>query len=103
GGTAVRLTDKGDINTIASGLLETVAAPVMFNAAIEFPAEVTEVYPAKLPPLRGDAPTLVIGKVKGEKLSYKLKGAVDGRPVALKDFEAKLPAPEVDHFFLAGI
>src|SRR5262249_42278328 len=48
------------------------------------PAEVTEAYPTKLPPLRADAPTLVIGRMKaGKTLAYKVTGTVPGRPGAV--------------------
>ena len=40
---------------------------------------VAEFYPAKLPPLRSDTPTLVVGRLKGAKsLSFDVQGTVAG-------------------------
>ena len=40
------------------------AGAVLYNAKLQLPAEMTEVCPSVLPPLRADSPTLVVGRMK---------------------------------------
>jgi hypothetical protein len=104
GGAPTRLNAKSDNAAVAKGLLDVVSAPVLYGATIELPAEVADHLPAKMPPLRGDAPTLLVGHLKPlDKLSYTLKGTVDGKELTLKSDELKVPAADRDHFFLAGM
>src|SRR4051794_39043822 len=80
GGTAVRLGLKAEPPGVAQNLLDVVGSPILYDAKIELPGEVIDHLPAQLPPLRGDAPTLLVGHLKpAEKLSYTLTGTVDGQ------------------------
>src|SRR5581483_8800887 len=85
---------------VVTRLLDAVAAPVLYPRSFELPAAVVEAYPARLPPLRSDVPTLVVGKLKpGKVLAYTVAGEVDGRPMRYEASPA-VPRPEPDHFFL---
>ena len=68
----------------------------------KFGAEVGEVYPTKLPPLRTDRSTLVMGKVAkagSATVTATINGLVNGKPVAL-NLSQVLPESRIDHFFL---
>lgn len=84
---------------------DALAAPIMYGAQIKLPAEVTEHYPRELPPLRGDVPTLVVGRMKqAANLEYTVTGTVGGlgAPTTL-NVSLPVPAPELDNFFLIGM
>ena len=55
-----------------ASLLDAVAQPILYDSEIKLPAEVAEAYPTKLPPLRADVPTLVVGKIAkpGARFDY---------------------------------
>ena len=106
GGAVVRLqedlTNKSNRDEFVARLSAAVATPVLKVKDFKFGEEVGEVFPAKLPPLRGDRTTLVMGKLAKPAaggVSLKVNGTVAGRAVAL-DLAEKLPAPRVEHFFL---
>jgi tetratricopeptide (TPR) repeat protein len=82
-------------------LVAAIDAPVVKVDKFKFSEEVAEVYPTKLPPLRADRTTLVMGKLAkpAARLGLEVKGTAAGRPVAATMGEA-LPAPQLDHFFL---
>src|SRR5262249_297582 len=64
---------------------------------------IAEAFPTRLPPLRADLPTLVVGKLKGDgDLSCSLEGTVAGREVRVQVKE-EAPVAEADNFFLAGL
>src|SRR5262249_24766428 len=64
---------------------------------------VAESYPTNPPPIRGDAPTLVLGRLKSStNLSYNLSGSVSGRDMQVQGTET-VPDPELDNFFLVGM
>src|SRR5262249_32351245 len=63
-------------------LLEAFSVPVLYPDTFKLPAEVVEAFPPRLPPLRSDSPTLVVGKIKpGATLNYTLAGTVAGKEV----------------------
>src|SRR5208337_1542117 len=76
GGLLVRLMPNEDLKATVKRLTEAVAAPILYPSKFELSKTVVaEMYPNRLPPLRGDAPTLVVGKLKAaEKLSYTIEG-----------------------------
>jgi len=77
--------------------------PVMYPSGISLPKEVTEFYPAKLPPLRSDAPTLVVGKTQGKPVfEYQVQGRVAGKETTL-NFKENLPASEPENYFLIQV
>src|SRR5207245_2872905 len=67
GGKCVRLDggldgglDERNVGALAKGLLKALAEPILYAPDLRLPAAVTDVLPTKLPPLRRDAPTLVV-------------------------------------------
>jgi hypothetical protein len=103
GGAVVRFTPELAATEVAKNLRAAVSVPVMYPKRFQLGAEVTDVLPTKLPPLRGDAPTLVVGKIKPDAaLSYTLEGSLAGKDVKFENTEP-LPASEPDNFFLVGI
>ncbi len=104
GGKVVRVPGKGGIEAIVPQLLEAFAEPILYPAKVSFPAEVAEAYPAQLPPLRRDTPTLVVGKLNkpGARLDYTVAGTLGGQEVQLK-LGHPVPLPDIDHFFLINI
>jgi tetratricopeptide (TPR) repeat protein len=105
GGAVVRLQE--DLSThagraeFASHLLAAVDTPVVKVDKFKFGDEVAEVFPTKMPPLRADRTTLVMGKFAraAGAVTLSVNGTVAGRPVAL-NLSEKVPAPRVEHFFL---
>lgn len=89
---------------LVSRLVKDVAEPILYDVEFTLPATAKEVLPSKLPPLRRDAGTLVVGKLPGNAavLSYKLSGTLAGKPVRA-DAEFKVPASDEEHFFLVGV
>src|SRR5207248_9209862 len=66
-------------------------------------AEAADVFPTQLPPLRGDAPTLVVGRTKAAgPLAYTIEGSVAGKAGRISKQE-ELPEAELDNFFLASM
>ncbi len=107
GGAVVRLP-RGGIAVPAkrqeflASLKTALDTPVVKPAEWKFGAEVGESYPTKLPPLRADRSTLVMGKVTrpgAAAVSATVKGTINGRAVELK-LNQPLPAPRVDNYFL---
>ena len=106
GGTIVRLQDDISVparaNEFVNRLKAALDTPVVKVETAKFGPEVGEVYPTRLPPLRTDAPTLVLGKLAkagAEKVSLSLTGLVAGRRVNL-ELSHVLTAPQPDHYFL---
>jgi tetratricopeptide (TPR) repeat protein len=90
-----------------AGLKQALAQPILYDAELQLPAKVAEVLPSKLPPLRPDVPTLVVGKFAGEpaaeaRLDYTLTGKVGGEAKTVKVSE-KMPRAEEDNFFLVNM
>jgi tetratricopeptide (TPR) repeat protein len=106
GGLVVRVQLLQDpLDEAMKRLEEAFAAPVLYpkEAGLKMPAAVTEHYPTRLPPLRPDAPTLLIGRMKEAKeLAVSVTGTVVGRPVTVSVAE-KVREAEEDNFFLVGM
>jgi tetratricopeptide (TPR) repeat protein len=79
-------------------------APILYPEEFQL-AAASEFYPAALPPVRGDAPTLVVGKLKDAKeLTYSIKGEIAGGPENFaKTVKQDVPGAELDNFFLVGM
>jgi tetratricopeptide (TPR) repeat protein len=106
GGAVVRvqenLNDPLKLTAFAGRLKAALDVPVVKVDKFKFGDEVGEVYPTRLPPLRADKPTLVMGKLArpaAAAVSLTVNGVVTTRPVTL-NLSEKLPAPQLDHFFL---
>ena len=109
GGSVVRFSD--DINDqikasafVASNLFDAFNVPVLVPTKFNLNAEVAELYPTKLPPLRTDAPTLVLGRFMKGKVPARIEGTITGRigsAEAQVSFSEAVPAADVGNFMLA--
>jgi len=104
GGLVLRLSESESVDATMKRFMASIQAPILYPETVQFPADVVESYPAKLPPLRGDASTLVVGKLKGAmtEFTYKVSGRIDGRLVDVAKTE-KVSASSPECFFLASI
>ncbi|HEY7158436.1 MAG TPA: vWA domain-containing protein, partial [Gemmataceae bacterium] len=128
GGKVVRLSLSHDADKWVKDMLDAAAQPVLYDADIKLPAEVVERYPTKLPPLRPDVPTLLVGKFNkagaryvakdptkdeksgrvvpgkpGEPFTYSLTGKVAGKTLAVPPVHEKSPRADEDNFFLVDM
>ena len=106
GGAVVRvqedLAQPAGQKEFAARLTGALDVPVVKPVDWAFGPEVGESYPTKLPPLRGDRATLVMGKLArpgATAVTATVNGLVNGKPVVL-NLSQGLPAPRVEHFFL---
>jgi tetratricopeptide (TPR) repeat protein len=103
GGTILRMEANDKPVDIVKKLQDALAVSVLYPTSFRFGAEVTQAFPTNLPPLRADAPTLVVGRIQaGNKVTYTLEGTCAGRDVHLEAADP-LSEPEPDNFFLVGI
>jgi Mg-chelatase subunit ChlD/tetratricopeptide (TPR) repeat protein len=103
GGSVVRLQASNPVTDTLKQLREAMAAPVLYPQRAQFGAEVAEAVPTVLPPLRGDAPTLVVGRLKsGQTITYSVEGTVASRDARIQGSEA-IPDSEPDNFFLVSM
>ena len=103
GGICMRMLPGDWVEDLHKRLQSAIEVPVLYSAALLLPKEVSEVYPSKLPPLRSDAPTLVVGKLEaGKTLEYKLEGKQLGKEVSLSVNEA-IPVSEPENYFLLQV
>src|SRR5262249_51286407 len=103
GGAPIRVlaNDRGD--ETLKRLNETVNAPILYPKDFKLLGEIAEAVPGKMPPLRGDVPTLVIGKVKGgTTVGYRVSGLVAGQEQGKEKTETR-PEPEADNCFPANL
>ncbi|MGH7174272.1 MAG: hypothetical protein ACRELG_28730, partial [Gemmataceae bacterium] len=108
GGKVVRYSLGNTPKHWIASLRLALEQPVLYNAELKLPAKVVEVMPSRLPPLRPDVPTLVVGKFAGEPaaadktLDYTLTGRLgdDKKTVAAS---AKMPKADEDNFFLVDM
>ena len=103
GGTVVR--SQEDLATSRSDFMTRLTAafdaPVLRPTRVTFEPNEVDLLPGKLPPLRADRATLVIGKLKGDaaNLTCKIEGTVADRQVTV-DLAERLPPSHADHYFL---
>jgi hypothetical protein len=104
GGAPIRMFPGDQPETFAKRFETALAAPILYPKSFELTKDVVaEVLPATLPPLRGDTPTLVVGRIAaGKEFSYTIKGTVNGKSVTITDTE-KVPPDEKDNFFLVSL
>lgn len=105
GGAVVRLaedtaTERGQADFSAK-LLASFAVPVLKPTKITYGPEVAETFPTRLPPLRADRSTLVVGTLSGDApaLTAKIEGTLDGRPTSI-ELADRLPVSEPDNYFI---
>lgn len=106
GGAVVRVEEDLGIPArqadFINRLKTAMAVPVVKPEKWKFGDEVGESYPTKLPPLRTDRATLVMGKIAkpaAVNVTATVDGQLNGKPVALT-FSQPLPTPQVEHYFL---
>jgi len=104
GGLLVRNQPDEPVAATLKKVTDAVAAPILYTKDFSLGANVSEFYPTRLPPVRGDAPTLVVGKLAkpGAKIDYTVAGTQAGRAVKITTTE-NVPAAEIDNFFLIGM
>ena len=104
GGALLRFDVSEQAAVIGKRFADTLSKPVLLDAKLTLPAEVTEVYPATLPPLRADAATLVVGKLSKQltELECQVAGKQNGNPVVLNHKET-VHGWSADCFFLTQI
>ena len=78
GGVVLDERQGGTAAEVGRQLAAAVAATVEWpTAAVKWPAEVSEVMPKTLPPLRSDRDTVLIGTLKGKE-PLRIEASVDG-------------------------
>jgi tetratricopeptide (TPR) repeat protein len=112
GGAVLRTADEKTedpvavIKGLAARFHKALGVPVLEPASFTLSAEAAEVYPAKLPPLRADIPTLLVGRFEKGKapaaFDLKIDGKVVGAPITTR-MSHTLPAPASDNFFLTSM
>jgi tetratricopeptide (TPR) repeat protein len=103
GGAAVRILPGDQVGDTMKRLCEAVASPVLYPTSIHFNGAVAESFPTRLPPLRADAPTLVVGRLSGTgDVAYTIDGQVAGQAARVEKSEP-VADPELDNFFLVGM
>jgi hypothetical protein len=103
GGSVVRLLPQDKTADTLKRLQEALATPILYPKNFRLNAVVKEAFPTVLPPLRADAPTLVVGRLNvGEALSYTLEGTVGGEDVRLET-SVPIGVAEPDNFFLVSM
>lgn len=103
GGLVVRPHSSDRADMFVKRLCEVVSEPILYPNDVSFSSEVIEFLPRELPPLRRDAPTLMVGRFKlGKELTCEVTGSVAGQDIRLRMSEPVLE-PEADNFFLVSM
>jgi len=106
GGAVVRVQE--DLRMIskreefARRLVKALDVPVLKVEKFRFGEEVGVVYPTRLPPLRADRGTLVLGKLThpaAQRVHLHVEGYV-ARRAANQDLSIPLASPQPEHYFL---
>ncbi len=101
GGTVI--VDKDALSGAEAGrqLAAAAAATVWWPTAAVWPAEMTEVFPKRTPPLRSDRETVVIGTLKGKgPLSAQVTVQGVGGPKQLSVTVQPSPSDDVNHYLI---
>jgi tetratricopeptide (TPR) repeat protein len=112
GGSVFRVADEASadgptvVKALAARFHKSLGVSVLNPSKSSLASEAAEFYPAKLPPLRADVPTLVVGRFEKGKvpasIELTIEGKVSGTPVATKVTQA-MPSPSADNFFLNSV
>ena len=106
GGTVIRvqedLANQTKRGEFLARLNAAIEVPVLKTDKLKFGDEVTEFFPTKLPPLRTDKSTLVMGKLAkpAAKLTASISGKSSGGKAVTLALSQVLPASQAEHFFL---
>ncbi len=101
GGRCIRVAQGDAPATLAERIRSAADSPVYYPTAIKLGDGVLEAFPSRLPPLRSDTPTLVVGRLSpGTKaVSLQFEGQVAGLARALTHTQ-EIPGFDVENFFL---
>ncbi len=100
GNVFVDTDDSRSISEACKGLAATVHATVVWPTEGDWPADVAEVFPTRLIPLRTDRDTILIGTLKKSvDLEITIRGEANGRPVSMT-WPVQVEAPNPDFSFL---
>lgn len=109
GGAVLRPMDeksidpKAAVQALASRFHKSLGVSVLDSTEAKFAGQPAEFFPAKLPPLRADAPTLVVGRYAKDTapatIELTVEGKVAGTAVSTR-ISHKLPEGGVENFFL---
>ena len=104
GGAVWRVDVRYAVADLWKQFLAQLEVPVLYPTEYQLPPEVVEAYPTKLPPLRADTTTLVVGRLRElpATFTWQLKGLVQEQPVQLTGEEKVVP-PDVSLFFLKAL
>ncbi|MDW7993823.1 MAG: VWA domain-containing protein [Gemmatales bacterium] len=104
GGAVWRVDMRFQVPELWRQWLAQLDTPILYPSEIQLPPEVVEAFPVKLPPLRGDSPTLVVGQLRElpQKFVWKVKGLVREQAIEVSQ-EEKVWAPEVTMFCLKAL
>ncbi|HMP59739.1 MAG TPA: hypothetical protein PKD86_10320, partial [Gemmatales bacterium] len=104
GGVVLRLDPSANPVRTITAIQETMSQPVLFGEEFTMGAGVTEYFPTKLPPLRGDVSTLVVGQMaKGTTdVTARIAGQLLGRAHEVAVTE-KVTEPALECYFLVGM
>ena len=101
GGRCLRIVAGDAPEALGERIRAAIDAPVYYPRSMQAVAGMKEVYPSRLPPLRGDAPTLLVGSIVpgSRQIELSIDGSsrgVDSR-LAIKHVT---PPHEIENFFL---
>ncbi|MFO0807706.1 MAG: VWA domain-containing protein [Gemmataceae bacterium] len=105
GGMVVRMLGEDKVETFQPKLETALAAPIFYPTAAspKYSEGVTESLPNRLPPLRPDAPTLLVGIMKpSATIGLKVDGTVAGKKATVTVSE-QVPASDPANYFLVNI
>jgi tetratricopeptide (TPR) repeat protein len=110
GGKVVRFSEDdnpldrdGNLIKWTSELKSAIAAPVLYPANYTPSDGVAEAFPTKLPPLRGDVPTLLVGRLdKADHVGLVINGKVGENEIKV-ELNEKITEPEIENYFLVGM
>ena len=104
GGKVVRCVLGDTPEVFMPRLLGAVSEPVFYPEQFRLNDGIKDILPSKLPPLRRDQATLVVGKLPAglKTVQLQLTGEVGGKVVRVEQ-TFKVPASDEDNFFLTNI
>ncbi|MFO0881136.1 MAG: hypothetical protein U0840_27750 [Gemmataceae bacterium] len=104
GGKVVRHGLAEAIHAVVVRLQKDTAEPIFYPTSFRLTAGTNEVLPTRMPPLRRDSGTLVVGKVPAgaKALAYSATGTLAGKELKIEQ-EIKVPAADTENFFLVSV
>lgn len=105
GGAVVRMYGEEKVEKFVPKVIAALDTPIFYpsNQEVQFGPAIVEALPTRLPPLRGDAPTLVVGLMKNaDTIGLTVSGTVGGKPTKVEVAE-KVPAADPSNYFLVNV